>query len=198
MASNNPPFWQNQPFMGFNPYDQPAPTDYPQQSSAQPSYAHPDWSERPDQSAQRIPGSTFDPTFQSSAPYLSQPGSYSSSPGNLAPVQHQPLNISYTNPTPTNVKNADSSSGLPGGPFLQSNEEYHSRGGTLPPQQHTTFTNQVLAQIPAPPALYHPGGQSYRHQGLPFSDVSSESGSFDLFGGSLMHSRVPSQDGCVC
>ena len=197
MASNNPPFWPNQSFLGFNSYDQSTPTDYQQQSSAQPSYAHPDWSERPDQSDQRITGSTFNPTFQSSAPYLSQNNSYSASPGNLPPVQHQPLGISYTNSAPANL-NADSSSGLPGDPFLQSNEEFRRRTSNFPSQQHTTFTNQVLAQIPAPPALYHPGGQPYRRQGLPFSDVSSESSSLELFGGSLMHSRVPSQDGCVC
>ena len=182
--------------MGFNSYDQPTPTEYPQQSSAQPSFAHPDWSERPDQNDQRITGSTFNPQFQSSAQYLQQPNSYSASPGNLVPVQHQQLGISYTSPAPANA-NTDSSSGLPGDPFLQSNEEYRRRNNNFPPQQQTAFTNQVLAQLPAPPALYHPGGQAYRHQGLPFSDVGPENGSLDLFGGSLMHSRVPSQDGCV-
>lgn len=198
MASNNPNFWQNPPFAGFNSYDQSNPADYRQQSqpSAQPSYPHQDWPERTDQSDQRITGSTFNPTFQSSAPYLSQPNSYTASPGNLVPVQHQQLNISYSSPAPANV-NANSSSGLPGDPFLQSNDEYRRRSNNFPSQQQTSFTNQALPQIPAPPALYHPGGQSYRHQGLPFSDVSSESGSLDLFGGGLIHSRVSSQDGCV-
>ena len=196
MASNNPHFWQNPPFMGFNSYDQSTPTDYQRQSSAQSSYSHQDWSENPDEGSQRIAGGPFNPTFQPSAPYVLQHNSYSASPGNVVPVQHQPLNTSYSNLTPAN-SNADLSSGHHGDPFPQSSEEYRGRGDNFPPQQHTTFTNQVLAQLPAPPASYHPGGQSYHHQGLPFSDVGSDSSSLDLFGGSLMHSRVPSQDGCV-
>ena len=197
MAANTPDFWQNPPFTGFNSYDQSTQAGYRQQSSTHPPFVHPDWSEQPDQGNQRIHGSAFSPTFQSSVPYLSQPNPYSASPGSLVPVQHQRLNIGYPSPTSANV-NADSSSGLPGGPFLQSNEDYRMRSDNFPPQQqHTTFTNQILVQIPAPPALYHPGGQLYRRQGLPFSDVSSEGSPLDLFEGSSMHSRVPSQDGCV-
>ena len=176
------------------------PTDY-QQSSAQPPYVHPDWPERPDQADQRIPGTTFNPTFQSSRQYLSQQNSYGASPGNHVPVQ-QPLRIPFSSPNPVHV-NADSST-LPSDPYAQPNEQYRRRGGGLSPQQSMTFGNQALAQISPPPALYHPGqtldhpvGQAYRHQVLPLSDVSSEGGALDLFGGSSMQSRVPSQDGYV-
>ena len=176
------------------------PTDY-QQQPAQLPYTHPDWSERPDHDDQRIPGSNFNPTFQSSRAYLSQQNAYGASPGNLVPVQQQPLRTLFSGSNPANV-NAESS-GHPGDQFAHSNEEYRRRGsGFL--HQRTTFGNQALAQVPPPPALYHPGqtldhpgGQAYRHQVLPLSDVSSESSALDLFGGSPMQSRVPSQDGCV-
>lgn len=205
MGSSNPPFWPNSSFMNFDSYgDQSMPTDYPQQSSAQPPYAHPDWPERPDQADQRISGNTFNPTtFQPSRQYLSQPNSYGTSHGNLVPVQHQPLRNPFSGQNPAHV-NADSST-LPSDPYAQSNEEYRHRGGGFSPQRSTTFGNQALAQISPPPALYHPGqaldhpgGQAYRHQVLPLSDVSSEGSGVDLFGVSSMQSRVPSQDGCVC
>jgi hypothetical protein len=197
MDTNNPQFWPNPSFVNFDTYDQSTSTSYRQQSSSQQSYAHPDWSETPDPGDRRITGSTFDPTFQSSAPYLSQSDSYEASPGNLIQAQHQPLTIPFSNPNPTDV-NAGLSSGLPRDSFLQSNEEYRRGGDSYPPQQLTGFSNPVLARLPPPPALYHPGGQSYHRQGLPFSDVSSESSGLNLFGGAPMHSRVPSQDGCVC
>lgn len=202
MDSNNPPFWPNSLFPDFTSYgDQSAPTDF-RQRSAQPSYTHPDWSGPPDQGDQPIPGSTFNPTFQSSRTYLSQPNSYGGSPGNLVPVQHQSLRIPFSSSNPTNV-NGDSSS-ISGDRFVQSNEEYRRRGSGFPPQQRTTFGNQNLAQISPPPALYHPGqaldhpgGQAYHHQVLPLSDISTEGGALDLFGPSSIHSRVSSQDGCV-
>jgi len=180
------------------------PTDYQQQPSlsAQLPYTHPDWPERPDQGDQRIPGSIFNPTFPASRPYLSQPNAYSTSPGNIVSAQQLPLGTIFSNSNPANV-NADSSD-LRGDPFTRPNEEYRKRGGGFPPQQHTTFGHQALAQISPPPALYHPdqaldhpGGQTYRHQVLPLSDVGIESSPLDLFGGSSAHSRVPSQDGCV-
>lgn len=188
--------------MDYSSYgDQPIPADYPQQSPTQLRYAHPDWSERPDQGDQPIPGNTFNPTFQPSAPYLSQPNPYGTSPGNLVPVQQQPPRISFSGHNPTSVNVG--SSGI-GDPFAQASEEYHHRGGGFPPQQRTSFGTQALAQISPPPALYHPGqvldhpgGQTYRHQALPLSDASSESSALDLFGSTSMHSRVSSQDGCV-
>lgn len=203
MGSNNPPFWQNSSFVDFNSYgDRSVPTDYRQQP-VRPPYPHPDWSERPDQGDQRISRSTFNPTFQSLSPYLSQPNSYDNPPGHLAPVQQQPLRIPFSAFDSANA-NADSS-GLPGDPFVQSNEEYHRGGSSFPLQQRITFGNQALAQISPPPALYHPGqaldhpgGQAYRHQVLPLSDVTTEKGPLDLFGGSSIRSRVPSQDGWVC
>ena len=188
--------------MDFNSYDDRSlPADYRQQP-AQSTYSHPDWPGPPDQDDQRIPGSTFNPTFQSSRAYLSQPNSYGASPGNLAQAQQQPFRPPFSGSNHANI-NADSSG--PGEPFTQSNEEYCGRGRSFPPQQHTTFGNQALAQLPPPPALYHPpqaldhpGGQAYRHQVIPLSDAGSESSTLDLFSRSSVHSRVPSQDGCVC
>ena len=189
MASNNPQFWSNSPFMDFNSYDQPAESEH--QSPTQLSYhnSHSDWSER-GEGDHHITGNTFNPTFQSTTPYLSQLGSYGSSHGGPLPVQLQPLPLPFPGTNPTNVH--------PGDPFTKSNEGYHRRGDSFPSQQHTVFSNPTLAQISPPPALYHPGGQSYHHQGLPFSDVSSsENSPLDLFVGVSIHSRVPSQDGYV-
>jgi len=188
--------------MDFNSYDDRSmSTDYRQQS-AQTPYTHPEWSERPDQGDQRIPGNTFNPMFQPPGGYLLQQNPYGPFPGNPLPVQQQSLGIQFSGSNPANV-NGDSPR-FPGDPFAQSNEEYRRRGGSFPPQQRTTFGNQTLAQISPPPALYHPGqpldhpgGQPYRHQVLPLSDVVTESGALELFGGGSMHSRVPSQDGCV-
>lgn len=202
MDSNNPPFWSASSFMDFNSYDdRSVPTDYRQQP-AQQTYSHPDWSGPPDQDDQRIPGTTFNPTFQPSRAYLSQQNSYGASPGNLVQVQQQPLRLPFSGSNHTNV-NADSP-GLPGEPFTQSSEEYRGRDRGFPSQQRTTFGSQTLAQLPPPPALYHPpqtldhpGGQPYRHQVIPLSDAGSESGALDLFSSSSVHSRVPSQDGYV-
>lgn len=204
MDSDNPPFWQNPPYMDFNPYGtQSTSADYRHQQSTQLPYTHPDWPERSDQGGQRIPGNAYNPAFQSSRSYLPQPNTYGPSPPNLVPVQQrQPPQISFSSSDPASV-NTDSSN-LPRDPFAQSNEEYRRRGGGFPPQHRTTFANQALPQIPPPPALYHPdqpldhpGGQAYRHQVLPLSDTSAENGVLDLFGGVSLHSRVPSQDGCV-
>ena len=194
MDPNDPQFWQNSSFMGFNSYDQSTPVDYQQQSSAQLPYTHPDWPERPSQVDQRIADSTFNPTLQPSQQYLSQPNPYDPSPGNLISVQRQPLSNPFSHPNSANV-NTDLPV-LPGDQFLLSNDEYRRKGNFSP--QRTTFSNQALTQIPAPPALYHPGGQPYRHQALSLSDVSSESSALSLFGGGSMQSRVPSQDGCAC
>jgi len=190
--------------MDFNSYDdQTIPTDRRQQSSStQIPYTHPDWPERPDQGDQPIPCGILNPTFSSSGPYLSQPNTYGTSSGNLVSVQQPPLRTPFSISDSANV-NADSSD-LHGDPFARSNEEYRRRGGGFPSQQHTTFGHQALAQISPPPALYHPdqmldhpGGQTYRHQVLPLSDVSTESSALDMFRGGSLHSRVPSQDGCV-
>lgn len=196
MASNNQQFWPNPSFMDFSSYDQAASADYQQQSSAQLSYPHADWSEQQDQGDQRVAGTTFNPTFQPSTQYLSQPNTYGNSPGGLVSVQHPSLNIPFSNHNPPTANTTDLSSGLSVDPFLQPSEEYRRRGDNFSPQ-HTTFSNPTLTQIPPPPALYHPGGQSYRHQGLPFSDVKLEPNGLELFGGGPIHSRVPSQDGCV-
>ena len=184
--------------MDFNSYGD-------QSSSARPPYAHPDWSERPDQRDQQILGSTFNPIFQSSTPYLSQPNSYGASPTNLVPAQQQqqPLRTSFSGPNPANV--GLDSSGLPADPFAQPDEGYRRSSGS-PPQQRTTFGTQAqaLPHIQPPPALYHPGqpldhtgGQPYRHQVLPLPDANAESGTLDLFC-TTIQSRVPSQDGWVC
>ena len=202
MDSDGPPFWQNSSFTDFASYnDQSAPADYRQQSAQLP-YTHPDWPGPSDQGDQPIPGSTFNPAFQSSRAYLSQQNSYGASPGNLVPVQHQSLRNPFSGSNPANVN--DDSSSISGDPFAQPNEEYRRRGSGFQPQQRTTFGNQALAQISPPPALYHPGqalehpvGQAYRHQVLPLSDVSTEGSPLDLFGRGTIHSRVPSQDGCV-
>jgi len=205
MDPNNPPLWPNPSFVDFTSYaDQPMPNDYRHQPSAQNPYARSDWSERPCQGDQQIPGSSFNPAFQPSRQYLSQPTSYDASPKNLGSrqqQQQQPPRISFSRSNPR-VVDADSS-GLPTDPFTQSNEEYRRRDGGYPPQQCTTFDNQVLAQIPPPPPLYHPsqtldhpGGQKYHHQALPLSDTSAEGGVLDLFG-TPIRSRVPSQDGFV-
>ena len=197
MGTNNPQFWPNSSFMDFNSYDQPTSTNYRPQSSSRLSYPHSDWAETPDQGDQRMTGSTFNPTFQSSTPYIPQPGSYGTSPGNLISAQHQQLSNPFSNPNTTNV-NGGLSSGLAADTFQQSKEEYRRGSDTFSPQQHTAFSNPALIQLPPPPALYHPGSQSYRRQGLPFSDVTSDSSGLDPFGVAPMQSRVPSQDGCVC
>jgi len=205
MDPNNPPLWQNPSFMDYTSYaDQSAPSDFRHQPSTQNPYAHSDWSDQPRQGDQQIPRNSFNPTFQPSRQYLSQPTSYDSSPQNLVPAQQQqqqPLRISFSRSNPRDM-DADSSS-LSGDPFVQPNEEYRRRDSGYPPQQCTTFDNQVLAQIPPPPPLYHPsqaldhpGGQTYHHQALPLSDASAEGGVLDVFGTSI-RSRVPSQDGCV-
>lgn len=195
MDPNNPPIWSNPSFMDFNSYGD--------QSAAQLPYTHPDWSGRPDQRDQRISGGGFNPIFQSSTPYLSQPNSYGAPPPDLVQVQQQQqsLRTPFSSPNPTSV-GVDSSS-LPGDLFAQSNEEYRRRSGGSPPQQSTTFGGQAIAQIQPPPALYHPnqpldhpGGQSYRHQVIPLSDANADAGPLDLFCPSI-HSRVPSQDGYV-
>lgn len=180
--------------MDFSSYDQTTSTDYRQQSSAQLSYPHADWSERQDQGDERVTSTTFNPTFQSSTQYLSQPNTYRNSPGDLVSVQHQPLNTPFSNHNPPAANTTDLSLGLSVDSFLQPSEEYRRRGDNFSPQ-HTTFSNPALAQLPPPPALYHPGGQPYRHQGLPFSDVKLETNGLELFGGGPIHSRVSSQDG---
>jgi len=205
MDPNNPPLWQNPSFMDYTSYaDQSASSDYRHQPSAQNPYAHSDWSELPCQGDQQIPDNTFNPMFQPSRRYLSQPTPYDPPPQNLVPAQQQqrqPLRISFSS---SNLRDMNTnSSGLPGDPFAQSDEEYRQRDSGYPPQQCTTFDNQVLAQIPPPPPLYHPsqaldhpGGQTYHHQAIPLPDASTEGGVLDLFS-SPIRSRVPSQDGCV-
>lgn len=189
--------------MDFNSFaDQSTPTDFRDHPSAQLPYTHPDWTERPGRGDQRTSGSNFNPSFQPSRQRLSQPNSYDPSPPNLASVQQQqPIRLSFSGSNPGDV-NADSS-GLPGDPFAQPNEEYHRGGSGFPSQQRAMFNNQVLAQIPPPPALYHPGQpldlpgpQVYHRQVLPLNDATAENGVLDLFCTS-MQSRVPSQDGCV-
>lgn len=205
MDPNNPPLWSNPSFMDYTSYaDQSTPTDYRHQPPAQHPYGHSDWSEQPPQGDQQISGSGFNSAFQPSRQYLSQPTSYDSSPQNLVSVQQQqrqPPRIAFSRSNPRDV-DAESSS-LPGDPFAQPNDEYRRRDSGYPPQQHTAFDNQVLAQIPPPPPLYHPsqaldhpGGQTYHHQAIPLSDASTEGSVLDIFGSSI-RSRVPSQDGCV-
>ena len=205
MDPNNPPLWQNPSFMDYTSYaDQPTSSDYRHQPSAQNPYAHSDWSDQPCQGDQQIPGNNFNPTFQPSRQYLSQPTPYDTSPQNLVPAQRQqlhPLRISFSR---SNLRDIDGdSTSLSADPFAHHNEEYHRRDSGYTPQHCTTFDNQVLAQIPPPPPLYHPsqaldhpGGQTYHHQAPSLSDASAEGGVLDLFS-SPIRSRVPSQDGCV-
>ena len=197
MASNNQQFWPNPSFMDFSSYDQATSTDYRQQSPTRLPYPHTDWSERQDQGDQRVTDTAFNPTFRPLTQYLSQPNTYGNPPSDLVSVEHRPLNIPFSNHNPPTADATDLSSSLSVDPFLRPSEEYRRRGDNFSPQR-ATFSNPNLAQIPPPPALYHPGGQSYRHQGLPFSGVKLETSGLELFGGGPIQSRVPSQDGCVC